>query len=322
MKRVLLVLVIAFHALPVQAQTAEPASVPRDNRARAQQLFDSALTDAEAGNFASACPKFLASQDADPKTSTLMNLANCYQHNAQSASAWGAFREAEIMARKAGRPELENAARARATALEPKLLRLNIVVPEASRLAGLVVTRDGALIPAGEWGVAIPVDPGEHVLTASADGHKSWAEHVAIEAESKTITVPALEPAPVEPAPPPPVGDSPLPPPPKGLTTFQTVGIAGGAVGVAAMIGGGVLALVAKGSYDDAKSLCRAGGTVGCPAGAVSDADSAYTKAAVATGIFITGAVLVAAGATLFFVAPDKKRSRFAFGPAGVAGIF
>ena len=321
MKRPLFVVVLAFacHALPAEAQT-DPASTPRDNRARAQQLFDSALADAEAGNFVAACPKFLASQDADPKTSTLMNLANCYQHNAQSASAWGAFREAEIMARKAGRPELESAARARATALEPKLLRLNIVVPEASRLAGLVVTRDGALIPAGEWGVAIPVDPGEHVLTASADGHKSWAEHVAIEAESKTITLPALEPAPVEPTP---TAEGPLPPPPpKGLTTLQTVGIGGAGIGVAAMIGGGVLALVAKGSYDDAKSLCRGGSTVGCPAGAVSDADSAYTKAAVATGIFITGAVLVAAGATLFFVAPDRKRQRFAFGPAGVAGTF
>ena len=322
MKRALLALAIALHALPAAGQTS---ASPRDNRARAQQLFDSALADAEAGNFVAACPKFLASQDADPKTSTLMNLANCYQHNGQTASAWGAFREAEVIARKAGRPELETAARTRATVLEPKLLRLNIVVPDASRLAGLVVTRDGSLIPAGEWGVAIPVDPGEHVLTASADGHKSWAEHVAIASESKTITLPALEPSPPEPVAVAPAPEAPRPPPPPtGLTTLQTVGIAGAGVGVAAMIGGGVLALVAKSSYSDAHDQCRSG-TTECPSSAVSDADSAYTKAAVATGIFVTGAVLVAAGATLFFVAPDRKRQQrtgLAFGPAGVAGTF
>ena len=320
MKRALLILTIALHALPAAGQTSQ-TSTPRDNRARAQQLFDSALADAESGNFVAACPKFLASQDADPKTSTLMNLANCYQHNGQTASAWGAFREAEVIARKAGRPELESAARTRATALEPKLVRLNIVVPDASRLAGLVVTRDGSLIPAGEWGVAIPLDPGEHVLTASADGHKSWAEHVDIAAESKTVTLPALEIAVPDPVASPSVAAAPLP---KRLTTFQMVGVAGAGVGVAALIGGGVLALVARSSYNDAHDQCRAGAG-GCPASAVSDADAAYTKAAIATGIFITGAVLVAAGATLFFVAPDapnRKRQRFAFGPAGVAGTF
>src|SRR5262245_18416442 len=97
-----------------------------DSRARAQQLFDSALADATSGDFASACPKFQASQDADPKTSTLLNLANCYGKNGQTASAWGAFREAESLARKASCTDWVTAARMRADALEPKLLRLTI----------------------------------------------------------------------------------------------------------------------------------------------------------------------------------------------------
>src|SRR5439155_11121969 len=113
--------VVAFVlVLPRTAQAQdEPAKI--DKRARAQQLFDSALADAEKGDFAAACPKFLASQEADPKTSTLLNLANCYEKNGQTASAWGAFREAEGLARKAGRTDWETAARTRAEALEPKL---------------------------------------------------------------------------------------------------------------------------------------------------------------------------------------------------------
>src|SRR5688572_25328859 len=93
---------------------ADDETPKADNRARAQQLFDAALAAAEAGDFAVACPKFLASQEADPKTSTLLNLANCYEKNGQTASAWGAFREAEVLARKIGRADWETNARDRA----------------------------------------------------------------------------------------------------------------------------------------------------------------------------------------------------------------
>ena len=316
MKRALAVLAFSLWTVPALAQ-----DVPRDQRARAQQLFDLALADAEKGDFAAACPKFLASQDADPKTSTLMNLANCYQHNGQTASAWGAFREAEVLAHKAARPELEASARSRAAALEPKLLRLNIVVPQSSRLDGLVVTRDGVRLTPGEWGVAIPVDPGEHVLTASAAGRQSWAEHVEIDKESKTVELPILEAVPIEPTPPPTFDPHPPgPPPPKGLSTLQIAGLAGGGVGVAALVAGGVLALVAKGNYDDARDRC-AGSTTTCPAGAVSDADSAYRQANVATAFVITGAVLAAAGAAVVIIAPDKKQ-KLAVSPAGLRATF
>src|SRR5438045_9624231 len=80
-----------------RAHAEEPAEAGKvDNRARAQLLFDEALVAAEKGDFATACPKFLASQEADPKTSTLLNLASCYEKNGQTASAGGAVRQAEV----------------------------------------------------------------------------------------------------------------------------------------------------------------------------------------------------------------------------------
>ncbi|HSO40229.1 MAG TPA: hypothetical protein VLT33_47210 [Labilithrix sp.] len=273
--------------------------------ARAQQLFDSALVDAEAGNFAAACPKFQASQDADPKPSTLLNLASCYEKNGQTASAWGAFREAEGLARKAGRADWETTARARAEALEPKLLRLTVQVPEPSRVPGLTVTRDGARVSAGEWGVAIPVDPGLHVIAASAAGRAPWESRTTVK-ESGSVAVPLLEPlpeaAPVAPIAPPPVAERPVTPT-SWWTPLRTAGVVASGVGAAGLIGGTILGLVAKGKYDDAKGRC-ADGARGCPSDAVSDSDSAYGLATGATVLFVVSAAVAAGGVALIVLAP------------------
>ncbi len=298
-------LVVVMVAGAEVARADEPATPRVDNRARAQQLFDSALVDAEAGKFAAACPKFQASQDADPKPSTLLNLASCYEKNGQTASAWGAFREAEGLARKAGRSDWETTARTRAEALEPKLLRLTVNVPEASRVPGLAVTRDGARVGVGEWSVGIPVDAGEHVIAASAAGRAPWETRTTVK-ESVTVAVPVLEALP-EPAPvPPPIAsrgeDRPLTPA-SWWTPLRTTGVVVAGVGVASLIGGTIVGVVAKGKYDDAKARC-ANGTRSCPSDAITDSESAYGTASGATVIFVVGAVAAAAGVALIVFAP------------------
>lgn len=311
---VVLALLALLESRPARAQEPAPPEPPRaDNRARAQQLFDSALADAEAGNFAAACPKFLASQEADPKTSTLLNLGACYERNGQTASAWGAFREAETLARKAARADWESSARSHAEALEPKLVRLTVDVPAASRVAGLTVTRDGAKIGAGEWGVAIPVDPGEHVVAASAAGREPWEARAAVRESSASVTVPLLAPVPeavAAPAAPlgPPARDAAAPPPPSWWTPLRTGGVVAIGVGAATLLTGVVLGAVANGDYDDARAQC-ADGARGCPASAVSDADSAYGLASGATIAFVAGAVVAAGGAAIVLFAPSPSTS-------------
>jgi hypothetical protein len=308
-----------------------------DNRARAQQLFDSALADAEAGNLAAACPKFLASQEADPKTSTLLNLASCYEKNGQTASAWGAFREAEGLARKVARPDWEGAARTHAEALEPKLVRLTIDVPAPSRLPGLVIMRDGAMIPAGEWGVAIPVDPGEHVVSATATGHRSWETRTPLRDASGTVAIPVLDPLPPEMMPPPeaaPASGAGASSAETGAratswwTPMRTTGVVVAGVGVVGLVTGGVLGLIAKSNYDKAHALCTNGAS-GCPASAVSDSDSAYGMATGATVVFVVGAAAALGGAALVLFSappatPDTSHANGAsaalhFGPGAVA---
>ncbi|OJY25129.1 MAG: hypothetical protein BGO98_09020 [Myxococcales bacterium 68-20] len=320
--------VLAVMTTGLEARADEVVEPRLDPRARAQELFDSALADAEAGNFVAACPKFLASQEADPKTSTLLNLANCYERNGQTASAWGAFREAEVLARKAARPDWETAARTRAETLEPKLLRLSVVVEESSRVAGLVVTRDGARLTPGEWGFPIPVDPGEHVIAASAEGHAPWETRVTVEEPKVEVAVPRLEPLPAPPASiPAPVLAMPAhTPASSGWSTMKTTGVILAGVGGAALLAGGLMGVIAQGNYEDARARCS-DAPRGCPADAVTDADSAYGLATGATIAVIAGAVLFVGGATFYALSPDGRRAtppqgaspRLGVGPRGLA---
>lgn len=288
------------------ADEGDAGAAPKtDNRARAQQLFDSALADAEAGKLAAACPKFLASQEADPKTSTLLNLASCYEKNGQTASAWGAFREAEGLARKVARADWESAARSHAEALEPKLVRLTIHVPETSRVPGLVVVRDGAKLGAGEWGVAIPVDPGEHVVSATATGRAPWDTRSSVREASGTVAIPVLEVLPPAMMPPPaPVGDPGISRSEAWWTPLRTAGVVIGGAGVVGLVTGGVLGLVAKNNYDKAHALCTDGAR-GCPARAVSDSNSAYGMATGATVVFVVGAAAALGGVALVLFSPS-----------------
>jgi serine/threonine-protein kinase len=304
--RATLVLATLLLAAPALADEGPP---PRDNRARAQQLFDSALADAAGGNFAAACPKFQASQDADPKPSTLLNLASCYEKNGQSASAWGAFREAEGLARKAGRADWETTAHARAELLERKLVRLTVQVEAGSRVAGLAVTRDGAKLTPGEWGVSIPVDPGEHVVAATAPGRAPWETHVGVAVDA-TITVPMLELVPEAPLPAAPVAAPSVAPHALASwwTPLRTAGVVTAGVGVLGMATGAIVGLVAKGNYDDARARCTDGARA-CPASAVRDSSSAYDLSTVGTVVFVIGAAAAAAGVALTILAPSRAET-------------
>jgi hypothetical protein len=218
-------------------------------------------------------------------------------------------------------------------ALAPRVPGIVVVVAGAP---GAKVTIDGAEVPAAAVGVRRPVDPGTHVVAATADGFLATDKSVTV-AERATLDVrlelrPAPKPAPAPVAAPAPSPPPPQPPPPPAdppdrggaqrVAGFVALGLGVAGLGVGAVTGG--LALGKHGELADACTL--PGGK--CPASAASTLDAYGTLGTVSTIGFVAGGVLVAGGVTLLVTAP-KRAPRDAWvapvvGPAhvGLRGAF
>lgn len=287
--------------------------------AAAQALFDEGKALMAKGKYAQACPKLEESQRLDPGLGTLFNLAECNEKTGRTATAWSRFLEVASGARSAGRSDAERVARDRAAALAPKLPKLVIEVPAASQANGLEVKRDDVTIGQAQWGTAIPVDPGEHRLSAKAPGHKPWQTTVQATAARETrATVPALEvseeptPAPVAavaaaPAAqqePQAASETPSPAATASKGSGQrTLGLVIAGVGVAALGGSVVLGAMAKSQYNG----------VSCPNNVCTpddgkERDAADTKATIATVVGSIGGAALVGGAVLFFTAPRGSK--------------
>ncbi|SRR6266545_1662696 len=165
------------------------------DKSLATQLFRDGRALVEQGRVAEGCRRLEESQRLDPGGGTLLNVALCHEKEGRSATAWAEFTEALGIARRDERPQRVELAQAHIAALEPTLSRLVIQIPPAAELPDLEVKRDGGLIRRAAWGTAMPVDPGEHVVEASAPGKASWKQSVTLGAKSdtKTVVVPVLE---------------------------------------------------------------------------------------------------------------------------------
>jgi hypothetical protein len=176
-------------ALGLQGSAAYAQTKGRDPAA-AEALFKAARALVEKGDYAAGCPKFEASLELNPSASTMLNIAQCHEHEGKLATAWEAYQRALVLnretqgeQRRRGLEELSNRGIA---ALEPRVPKLRVTVKGAP--AGLAVERDGKAVPAAALGEALPVDPGTHQIRASAPGFAEETREVTL-AEGKTVEV-------------------------------------------------------------------------------------------------------------------------------------
>jgi hypothetical protein len=170
--------------------------------AEADTLFDQGRSLMDAGKLSEACAAFEASQKLSPATSTLLNLAHCREQNHELATAYGLYRDAERQTRAPlddNTQALNRSASDHAKTLAPRLSKLTINVPAASRIEGLVVSRGSTALDPGAWNRDLPVDGGSFVITARAPGYLDWSTTIEIagEHDAKAIEIPALVRAPV-----------------------------------------------------------------------------------------------------------------------------
>ncbi|MEP7120502.1 MAG: hypothetical protein ABJE95_06325 [Byssovorax sp.] len=287
----------------LQAQAAWADASPADVAA-AEVVFADAKKLVKEGRFNDACPKFEEAERLDPTPGTLLNLGDCYRDSspARTASAWGAYQQAGVLAGKRDDTARQQAAADRARAIEPVLSKVIISPAPAARVAGLTVTWDGKLSGEGSWGTAIPVDPGDHTLEASAPGKARWTGKVTVRAGAGTMTaeVPALAALAAEAAPQP--ADVQLAP---RWSPQRTVGIAVGAAGLVGIVIGSVYGAKAIRKDAGSHAHCAPGDFTQCdPAGAELGRE-AFAAATASTVGFLLGGAAIVGGVVTFVTAPS-----------------
>jgi hypothetical protein len=289
--------------------------------AAAEALFEEGRRLMDEGKLDQACPKLAESFKLDPALGALLNLALCHEQQGRTATAWSEFKDAIGLARQAQRADREAFAQQHIDALAPQLMRLQISLAPDAAVDGLEIERGGVLVGEATFGVALPVDPGPHQVSARAPGYKPWTTTIEVSGAGQVtpLVVPALErdssasPAvaptttpttTVQPSPPPPA----LPPPDESnaqaIAGWVTVGVGGVGLVLGGIFGG--LAISKAGTVAD---NCQG------PDGSCANPDDltlndeAGTMATLSNVFFIAGGVLAAGGLVLVLTAPGDEPS-------------
>jgi hypothetical protein len=253
--------------------------------AAAEALFQDGLAALKASNVEVACTRFAESDRLDPAVGTKLALADCEERRGRTATAWALYRAAfdKLPSTDARAPKV----RERIDRLEPKLAKLVIELAVGAP-SELEILRDGNAMRSGVLGVALPVDPGAHVVVVRAPGaDDATFEATAVEGKTVKLTVapgPA-KPIAIEPAPKPVVvapttstnpPSSAAPPRPEpasprevsaGTSGWTVFGISSMIVGGLAGVGGAISlslahddAAIAAENCNDEVQLCNAVG--------------------------------------------------------------
>ena len=204
----------------------------------------------------------------------------------------------------------------------------------SAKVAGVTITvagpenpkvlLDDASVPAAALGVNRPVDPGAHVVKATADGFEPAETKFSVAEGGSAIAALTMRKSAVAAGPVPAVVPATAPgaAPVAGTTTpsdtamtgsadtgvsskssQKTIGFVALGVGGAALAVGAVTGLLALGKHSTLQDACPNGV---CPAGQQSDLDSYHTMGTISTIGFIAGGAGVIAGTVLILTAPKS----------------
>jgi serine/threonine-protein kinase len=274
---------------------AASASPARADSVTAEALFQAGQKLMSEQRYDEACGKFAASMAQDRAVGTHYALADCHEKAGRIATAWAMLLEVESEAMSQQRPDRATFAHSRAEKLAPRLMKVTVTLSAEAQSAGAAVKRDGKAVEAAQLGVPVPVDPGPHTFTATAEGKKEWKSTLdaSKEGETYTVQVPKLEDAPHDATPP-------RPPATQKTSPWKTVGWVLGGAGVVGLGVGTAFGIVAIGNKNDAH--CDANKV--CDPGTTSGIKSAATASNIG---LIAGGVLLAGGAALVLFAPGGK---------------
>lgn len=178
---------VLFGSAPARAQgeAEQPA-------ARAERLFREGREALKEERYELACAKLAESEALEAAAGTLLNWAICLEKLQRRVAAWNTYRAALDLARSTNNKDAARLARQQLGVLEGELVRLTIV-PPLEPAPGLRILLDAVLLQPERWNQPLAMEPGEHVIEASAPGQKPWSQKlVALQAGlERVIVVPA-----------------------------------------------------------------------------------------------------------------------------------
>lgn len=314
-------LTAALTAAAIGALSSPAAAQDAATLATARKKFQDAVALTAAGDCVRALELFKDVVVVKATAQVRSNMAVCQVKTGDFVAAVGSYRLALAEATPADAAKI-NAALAE---LEPKIP--NVIITRGEGAATAEITLDGRMLGGNAIGTAFPVNPGTHVLKASAaDREPAMIEVNLAPGERKAIVVtlkkqaPVVGPAPKAP-PPPPVVIAP-PPKPAGTPPMRIAGFVMGGAGVVGLAMAGAFFGIRQSAIAELDGLCGAD-RQSCPSSSRATADRGATFATASTAALIGGAGLLAIGGTLVAVSyrnkPAAPRVGVALTPAGVS---
>jgi hypothetical protein len=295
-----------------RADDAPPAPHEDRGAAAAEALFRDGRAKMEAGDYAHACPLFSESLRLDATLGTLFNLATCEEYTGKLADAWERY--GEVVDRMPDTDERRVIAAERKAVLTRQLPWLTVVLSPAAP-PGARVAHDGVELTGASLGVPLPVDPGRHEVIVRAPGCAPRLYVVELaKAQRRLLSVEAGTPGGDAAAGPMPAGAS------GGAPRTRTAGYVVGGAGLAAIAVGSVLGVRALARRSDSQADCA--GSVCRDASGLQAYSDARTLAVAADVAFGVGAVAIATGAYLAWLAPGARSTGLRVTPGGVGGSF
>lgn len=173
----------------------------------AKALFMEAMEQMANGNYNDACPRFADSHREDPRPSTLLTVAVCYDRWGKIATAAAVYEEF-LRDYKKLPPAMRIRYAERASKAEPRLAEL---LPQIPRLKlslppnapkGVEIQRNGVALSVASLGVSLPMDPGEYNITTQVGNGPVVEKKITLErGESKAVELDVKLPEPSAPPP-------------------------------------------------------------------------------------------------------------------------
>jgi hypothetical protein len=283
------------------AWPAGAVAQPKAELARAREQFRQGLALEAAGNWTRALEIFKSVAEIKSTAQVRYHVALCEEKTGDWVQAIGSYRMALVEAEQGKARDVIDSARQGIDALEPKIPKLTVTRGAGAAVADLRL--DGKPLGPTLVGTAFAVNPGPHVIEASAPDRKPFRLEFDL-AEGATRSVHLVLPeAPVD-ASGPPVEPPPAPDAPSGGSALLPVGITVGVLGLASLGVAGVFYGLRAGNISDLESQCGGADGKTCPASAREIVADGERNSTISTATFIGGLGAVALGVVLVIVAP------------------